>query len=201
MSLPLVSFISLILMATGLAVFVISLRKAARIMKLSREIVHQVAHSAASLDHALATLQAERDTFRDESKRLEARLRDSDRARKDISRSISLVERVKGEIQDDVRELQKQANAHRLTEVVRRNLASMPSAPVETVQPATAEPGEVTAPRPSFQASFALHLAAARAASGIGKQDEEPLQTVSRAKLPVFVNRVVRSSDIAATAF
>lgn len=190
MSLLLASSVSLTLIAGGAGVFFVSVRKAQNIMKLSREIAHQVAHSAASLDHALATLQAERDAFRDEGKRLETKLKDSDRACREIDQAVSLVSRVKGEIQDDVRALQKQADMHRRAQIsVSKSDVANPS-PVETSAPVPAASASLA----NFQASFAAHLAAARATR---KTPSEQTRPVERAKLPVFVNRIVRSADVA----
>ena len=145
MSLPLVNLISIALTAVSLAVFLAALRKANRLNALSRIMAHQVASSAANLQQALAILQAERETCRDESVRLEARLRDSDRVRSEITRAIALVERAKTDLKDGVR------------------------TPALSVQPS---------------------MAAAKAA--IPAPVEAPARTV-----PVFVNRIVRSADVA----
>ena len=74
MSLPLINFISIALTAVSLVVFFAALRRANRLTTMSRSMAHQVASSAANLQQALAILQAERETCRDESVRLEARL-------------------------------------------------------------------------------------------------------------------------------
>jgi len=148
MSLPLVSLLSIALTAVSLVVFFAALRKANRLTAMSRVMAHQVASSAANLQQALAILQAERETCRDESIRLEARLKDSDRVRSEIARAIDLVERAKNDLKDNVRVI---------------------PAPVQqsTVAPAT----------PAFVAKVA---------------------PVTPAKnLPVFVNRIVRSADVA----
>jgi len=148
MSLPLVNFISIALTAVSLVVFFAALRKANRLTAMSRIMAHQVASSAANLQQALAILQAERETCRDESVRLEARLKDSDRVRSEITRAIDLVERAKNDLKDNVR---------------------MMSAPV---QQSTAAP--------------ATHAFVAKAAP-----------VASAKNLPVFVNRIVRSADVA----
>ncbi|CAN7699139.1 hypothetical protein LJR231_005765 [Phyllobacterium sp. LjRoot231] len=103
MSLPLVNLLSIALTAVSLAVFFAALRKANRLTAMSRVMAHQVASSAANLQQALAILQAERETCRDESVRLEARLKDSDRVRSEITRAIDLVERAKNDLKDNVR--------------------------------------------------------------------------------------------------
>lgn len=89
--------------ATGLAVFLVALRKANRLTAMSRAMAQQVAGSARSLEQALLFLQNERETCRDESVRLEAKLKDSDRARSEMTRTIRMVERAKNEFKDNVR--------------------------------------------------------------------------------------------------
>jgi hypothetical protein len=60
MSLLLANLISLALMATGLAVFFVALRKANRLTAMSHAMAKQVAGSAKSLEQALLFLQNER---------------------------------------------------------------------------------------------------------------------------------------------
>jgi hypothetical protein len=103
MNLPLANMISVILTALSLVIFLAALRKANRISAMSHVMAHQVASSAANLQQALAVLQAERESCHDESVRLEARLRDSDRVRSEIARAIDLVEQAKSELNDRVR--------------------------------------------------------------------------------------------------
>ncbi|RCW82282.1 BAB2_0123 family type IV secretion system effector [Phyllobacterium bourgognense] len=148
MSLPLINFISIALTAVSLVVFFAALRKAKRLTAMSRIMAHQVASSAANLQQALAILQAERESCRDESVRLEARLKDSDRVRSEITRAIDLVERAKNDLKDNVR-----------------------------VMPASVQQADTAPATPAFIAKAA---------------------PVAPAKiLPVFVNRVVRSADVA----
>lgn len=152
MSLPLVNLISITLSALSLVIFFAALRKANRLTAMSRVMAHQVASSAANLQQALAILQAERETCRDESIRLEARLRDSDRVRSEITRAIDLVERAKSDLKDGVRPL------------------PLP------VQPPAALPPLVARAAPVLPA----------------QQPGAPARA-----LPVFVNRIVRSADVA----
>ena len=148
MSLPLINFISIALTAVSLVVFFAALRKANRLTALSRVMAHQVASSAANLQQALAILQAERETCRDESVRLEARLKDSDRVRSEITRAIDLVERAKNDLRDNVR-----------------------------VMPTPVQQSDMAPATPAFVAK-AVPVAPAK-------------------NLPVFVNRIVRSADVA----
>lgn len=157
MSLPLVNLLSIALTAMSLIIFFAAVRKANRLTAMSRVMAHQVASSAANLQQALAILQAERETCRDESVRLEARLRDSDRVRSEITRAIDLVERAKSDLKDGVR-------------------------PASPAQPPAATP------RPAMPA----FVSASPPMRDLVAPPEVPART-----LPVFVNRIVRSADVA----
>lgn len=159
MSLPLVNLVSITLTALSLVIFFAALRKANRLTAMSRVMAHQVASSAANLQQALAILQAERETCRDESVRLEARLRDSDRVRAEITRAIDLVERAKNDLKDGVRP---------------------PPNPAQSAM-ATQRPA-----MPSFVS-----------ASTEPRRDPPAQQAAPAKALPVFVNRIVRSADVA----
>lgn len=146
MSLQLANLFSLALTAASLLIFLASLRKANRLMAMSRAVAQQVAGSAANLEQALSVLRAEREICRDESVRLEARLKDSDRARTEIARAIDLVKLAKVDLKE--------------------NVVPFPTA---------AAPAFVANPAPM-----------------------PPLQASAPAKtIPVFVNRIVRSADVA----
>jgi biopolymer transport protein ExbB/TolQ len=155
MSLPLVNLVSIALTAVSLLIFLAALRKARHLALMSNIMAQQVAHSAANLQQALAILQAERENCHDESVRLEARLRDSDRVRSEISRAIELVELAKIDLKDNVRPAPSSVQA----------AAPRPAAPVSRTTPATST---------------------------------QPV--VSPRALPVFVNRIVRSTDLANAA-
>ncbi|MBA8879788.1 BAB2_0123 family type IV secretion system effector [Phyllobacterium myrsinacearum] len=158
MSLLLANLISLALIATGLAVFFVALRKANRLTAMSHAMAQQVAGSARSLEQALLFLQNERETCRDESVRLEATLKDSDRARSEMTRTIHLVERAKNEFKNNV-------HPFPATDAGQRVTASVPFA-----QPAAGVP----------------------AAAPARSEPSTPAKV-----LPVFVNRIVRSADVA----
>ncbi|QND50632.1 hypothetical protein HB779_01270 (plasmid) [Phyllobacterium sp. 628] len=156
MSLLLANLISVAVITTGLIVFFVTLRKANKLTAMSRALAQQVAGSAKSLEQALQLLQNERETCRDESVRLEAKLKDSDRARTEMTRTIHLVERARNEFKDNVRPFPA-------IDPAQRN-----AAPASVAQPAAAAPPAV------------------------------PVQPAAPAKvLPVFVNRIVRSADVA----
>jgi hypothetical protein len=149
MSLQLANLFSLALTAASLLIFLASLRKANRLMAMSRAVAQQVAGSAANLEQALSVLRAEREICRDESVRLEARLKDSDRARTEIARAIDLVKLAKVDLKE--------------------NVVPFPAAAAQAAPAFVANP----APVPPLQASA-------------------PAKTI-----PVFVNRIVRSADVA----
>ncbi|PSH68175.1 hypothetical protein CU102_14730 [Phyllobacterium brassicacearum] len=152
MNLQLVNLFSLALTAVSLLIFFVSFRKANRLMAMSRAVAQQVAGSAASLEQALSVLRTEREICRDESVRLEARLKDSDRARSEIARAIDLVKLAKVDLK---------ANA-------------------------------VPFPAPAPGSAQAIPAFVAKSAPVPPVQAGAPARNV-----PVFVNRIVRSADVA----
>lgn len=164
MSLLLVNLISMALCAVSLIVFFAALRKASSLTAMSRLMANQIASSASNLQKALAILQAEREICRDESVRLEARLKDSDRVRSEMARAMDLVKRARLDLNED----------------------ALVAAAMQ--QPNVSPPASVAVSRNvNHAAGGAANLAQpSRAASS------EPVRT-----LPVFVNRIVRTSDVA----
>lgn len=164
MSLLLVNLISMALCAVSLIVFFAALRKASSLTAMSRLMANQIASSASNLQKALAILQAEREICRDESVRLEARLKDSDRVRSEMARAMDLVKRARLDLNEDalLAAAMQQPNVSPAASVtVSRNLNHAAGGPANLAQ-------------------------APRAAAS------EPVRT-----LPVFVNRIVRTSDVA----
>ncbi|MGH7002931.1 MAG: BAB2_0123 family type IV secretion system effector [Alphaproteobacteria bacterium] len=158
MSLPLVNLISLALSALSLIVLFTALRKASKLTAMSRLMANQIAISAGNLQKALAILQAEREICRDESVRLEARLKDSDRVRSEMARAMDLVAQAR---------------------------LGMPAASI-TQQPAAA------AFIPSRQPASAAY-APANSRPLLPPAAEPPRP------LPVFVNRIMRTTDVVGT--
>jgi septal ring factor EnvC (AmiA/AmiB activator) len=105
MSLLLVNAISAVLSLGAIAVVVVALRKAAEMIRLSRMIAGEIAAASAGLEKALAALKSEHDDLRDEGRKLNARLQESARAQREITRSLDLMERIRAELQGDVRAL------------------------------------------------------------------------------------------------
>ncbi|GAB1582985.1 BAB2_0123 family type IV secretion system effector [Phyllobacterium phragmitis] len=105
MNLLLVNAISAILSLVSIGIVVVALRRAAEMIRLGRSMAEQIAASSANLERALAALQAEHDELRDENRKLDARLEESAKARRDIARSVDLMERIRTELQGDIRAL------------------------------------------------------------------------------------------------
>lgn len=155
MSLLLVNLISMGLSAVSLIVFFAALRKASRLTAMSRLMANQVASSANNLQKALAILQAEREICRDESIRLEARLKDSDRVRSEMSRAMELLKRARLDLNEDA-----------------------------LVAAAMQQPAAIS--------HIAPLMSAPKPATTVRTVSNEPARP-----LPVFVNRIVRASEVA----
>lgn len=165
MSLLLVNLISMGLSAVSLIIFFAALRKASSLNAMSRLMANQIASSASNLQKALTILQAEREICRDESVRLEARLKDSDRARAEIAGAMELVRRAKFDLKDEA-------------------------------QSVTA-PQASSAPLPTAMPVFVTRQVNNVASSDVNSS--QPLRAPSTEParvLPVFVNRIVRTSDV-----
>ncbi|RCS23963.1 hypothetical protein DUT91_11965 [Phyllobacterium salinisoli] len=103
MNLLLVNAISAVFSLVSIGIVVVALRKATEMIRLGRSMAEQIAASSDNLERALAALKAEHDDFRDESRKLDARLEESARAQRDIARSVDLMQRIRIELQGDVR--------------------------------------------------------------------------------------------------
>jgi len=132
MNLLLVNAISAILSLVSIGIVVVALRKAAEMIRLGRSMAEQIAASSASLEKALAALQAEHDDLRDENRKLNARLEESAKARRDITRSVDLMERIRTELQGDIRAL-RTAMASRSAAMT---TATAPQPPLPAATPA-----------------------------------------------------------------
>ncbi|EJN06196.1 hypothetical protein [Phyllobacterium sp. YR531] len=166
MSLLLVNLISMGLSAVSLIIFFTALRKASRLTAMSRLMANQVASSANNLQKALAILQSEREICRDESIRLEARLKDSDRVRSEMARAMELVKRARLDLNEDA--------------LVAAAMQQPAAAPHITPSPMKISPADLFVTEP---------LKSAIPARTIPSEPARPL--------PVFVNRIVRASDVA----
>lgn len=100
-----VNGISAALAILSLTVFVITARKLAGTIRLGRELAHQVQLATVSLDRAVAALREEHQDFRDENRKLDARIGESSRIRRDIDRSISHMEQLHNQLHINLSQL------------------------------------------------------------------------------------------------
>ncbi|PRD42683.1 hypothetical protein C5748_14760 [Phyllobacterium phragmitis] len=130
MNLLLVNVISAVLSLVSIGIVVVALRRAAEMIRLGKSMAEQIAASSANLEQALAALKTEHDDFRDENRKLDARLEESARAQRDIARSVDLMGRIRTELQGDIRALH--------TSISARNTAAATVAPQAASAPAKA---------------------------------------------------------------
>jgi hypothetical protein len=97
MTLQLASLASFLLIATGLTVFGLALRKASQLMSHARGIIEAVNTCSRDLDRALAALKAERETCEKLEASLDSQLRHGRKAHSELTRTISLFERVRSQ--------------------------------------------------------------------------------------------------------
>ncbi len=166
MSLLLVNLISMGLSAVSLIIFFAALRKASSLTAMSRLMANQVASSANNLQKALAILQAEREICRDESIRLEACLKDSDRVRSEMAHAMELIKRARLDLNEDA-----------LVAAAMQQPAAAPHIAQSTIKMSPVNHFVSDQLRSTPQTHIPLN---------------EPART-----LPVFVNRIVRASDVA----
>ncbi|WP_420960926.1 BAB2_0123 family type IV secretion system effector [Brucella sp. IR073] len=140
MNLLLVNAISAGLSLVSIAIVVVALRKAAETIRLGRALADGIAASSAGLEKALAALQAERDDLRDESRKLSARLEESAKAQREINRSLDLMERIRAELQGDVRALRSSIAARPVATSSVPQPSTVPAAPAK---PAQAQPSKL----------------------------------------------------------
>ncbi|WP_438721746.1 BAB2_0123 family type IV secretion system effector [Bartonella rochalimae] len=95
------NFISAFLALVSLSVLIITIRKLAATIQMGRELAKQVQMGTACLDQALSTLREEHQEFRDENRKMDARMIESTRVRRDIDRSISHMENVRDQLKSD----------------------------------------------------------------------------------------------------
>lgn len=105
MNLLLVNALSVALSLVSVAIVVVALRKAAEMIRLGRAMAGEITKAASGLENALAALRTEHDDLRDEGRKLNARLQDSAKAQREITRSLDLMARIRTELQGDVRAL------------------------------------------------------------------------------------------------
>ncbi|PYE87717.1 BAB2_0123 family type IV secretion system effector [Phyllobacterium leguminum] len=105
MNLLLVNAISAALSLVSIAVVIVALRKAAQMIRLGRMMAAEIATASAGLENAFAALRSEHDDLRDEGRKLNARLEETAKAQREITRSLELMERIRADLRGDIRAL------------------------------------------------------------------------------------------------
>lgn len=95
MTLPLASLASFLLVATGLTIFGLALRKASQLMAHARLVVSAVAACSADLDRALAALASEREICEKLEASLDIQLRHGRKTYKALRRGIEICEQAR----------------------------------------------------------------------------------------------------------
>ncbi|MHC5308395.1 BAB2_0123 family type IV secretion system effector [Bartonella sp. LJL80] len=100
-----VNIVSAVLAMVSLGVFIVTTRKLASTIRLGRELAQQVHSATSSLDRAVMALREEHQDFRDENRKLDARITESARIRRDVDRSVAHMENVRNQLQGDFNRL------------------------------------------------------------------------------------------------
>lgn len=105
MSLLLVNGLCTLLAFVSLGAFILIARRTAQTLQLGRAMAKQIAAASNALNRTLHALQNEHDTLRDESRKLEACLGEAGRSRRDMVRSVDVVNRIRAELQTEIHAL------------------------------------------------------------------------------------------------
>ena len=100
-----VNIIGAALAMTSVGVFVVTSRKLASTIRLGRQLAEQVHAATSSLDRAVKALREEHQDFRDENKKLDARITESSRIRREVDRSVAHMETIRNQLQGDFNRL------------------------------------------------------------------------------------------------
>ena len=100
-----VNIIGAALAMTSVGVFVVTSRKLASTIRLGRQLAEQVHAATSSLDRAVKALREEHQDFRDENKKLDARITESSRIRREVDRSVAHMETIRNQLQGDLNRL------------------------------------------------------------------------------------------------
>ncbi|WP_303853544.1 BAB2_0123 family type IV secretion system effector [Bartonella apis] len=100
-----VNIIGAALAMTSVGVFVVTSRKLASTIRLGRQLAEQVHAATSSLDRAVRALREEHQDFRDENKKLDARITESSRIRREVDRSVAHMETIRNQLQGDFNRL------------------------------------------------------------------------------------------------
>ncbi|MEL6093886.1 BAB2_0123 family type IV secretion system effector [Bartonella schoenbuchensis] len=102
MSWFIVNIASALLALISLGVFIITTRKLTTTIHMGRELAKQVQTGTSCLDRAISILREEHQEFRDENRKMDARIIESTRIRRNIDRSVAHMENVRNQLQSDL---------------------------------------------------------------------------------------------------
>ncbi|ALE02976.1 BAB2_0123 family type IV secretion system effector [Bartonella ancashensis] len=101
MSWFMVNIISTLLALISLGVFIRVARKLKETMHTGRELAEQIQVSTSHLDHIISVLREEYQEIHDENRKMDARIIESTRIRREIDRSLAHMEEVRHQLQND----------------------------------------------------------------------------------------------------
>ncbi|ENN90180.1 BAB2_0123 family type IV secretion system effector [Bartonella bovis] len=102
MSWFIVNIASALLALISLSIFIITTRKLTTTIHMGRELAKQVQTGTVCLDRALSILREEHQEFRDENRKMDARIIESTRIRRNIDRSVAHMENIRNQLQSDL---------------------------------------------------------------------------------------------------
>lgn len=100
-----VDIVGAALAMTSVGVVVVTSRKLTSTIRLGRQLAEQVHVATSSLDRAIKALREEHQDFRDENKKLDARITESSRIRREVDRSVAHMETIRNQLQIDFNRL------------------------------------------------------------------------------------------------
>lgn len=133
MKLFIIHIVSMIIDFTSIAIFLIALKKARNtlhtnkeLMFLGKDLMRQIAISSTNLDKAVSILKEEYEDICDENRKMDARVAESTRIRKEIANLTSEMELTYAKLKESYNKLQK-LNTEVETQVNNLNIATKAS--------------------------------------------------------------------------
>ncbi|WP_412057558.1 BAB2_0123 family type IV secretion system effector [Bartonella sp. DGB2] len=177
MSWLIINLISAAISAFSLSVFIAAARKLTATVQLGRALATEIQSATASLDQAIKILREEHQDFQDENRKLDARISESTRTRRNIDQYIAKMENMRLRLQQDYTSLYSQIHQ-----------ASPTASKLKTTPPAAA------LQHPSIQ--IRNHITPINTSKTVSCDKAAPLNVppTSSKGLPVFVQRKIARS-------
>ncbi|MFB8340218.1 BAB2_0123 family type IV secretion system effector [Brucella cytisi] len=116
MSLLLANVLSTLMALTSLAALIVVGRKANETIKLGKLLALRVAAASNGLERAVKAIQSERTDLTDENNKLEARLAETQRVRREMEEAIEELNRLRKALTRDIRHARNVADSSQRTE-------------------------------------------------------------------------------------